>query len=163
MDAQAVTTAREETLVLLMSERNDTHSDRWARAYARVNDAADALHRDLNSVLVRVGLMRGRITERTSCPIDITRLRAFRLTAEAGELPKDKFGRIRTNAKTLGEITRDFLIEVTGDGDGKDGMETTSDIGRIEIEYRYSLVGEALMITHRCNLAIRHRDRRLFP
>ena len=108
-------------------------------------DAADVLRQDLNSVLARIGLMRGRVIERTSCPIDIARLRAFRLTAEANELPRDRFGRIRPNARSLGEIARDFLLEVSGDGDGKDGMETTSTTGHIAVEYRHSLVGEALM------------------
>ena len=102
-----------------------------------MNEAAAALHFDLNSELTRVGQLRGRTTERTRCPVDVARLRAFRVTAEAHALPRDRFGRIRPNAKTLGELTYDFLINVTGDGDGKNGMETTSDTGHLMIEYRY--------------------------
>ena len=48
MDAQSVTDARDATITLLMNERHVTDSDRWDRARVRVNEAAAALHFDLN-------------------------------------------------------------------------------------------------------------------
>ena len=145
MGADDIASARDETLALLMGERRGVDVDRWCAARDRVNVAATVLQSDLRSVMARVGHMRGRVTRRTSCPVDVARLRAFLLTTEARDLPRDAHGRVRSDARTLGMIAREFLLEVTGERDGLNGMMTGDNKGSILIEYRYSAVGEALM------------------